>query len=104
MPPKQLTVRERLIRGGGGSLVVNIMSAGTALIAQKILIWVMGIEQYGIYATAFAALSVLVFFCRLGMDAALVRYVAVYIDLQRWSLLRGIMFRSNLRWARPASP
>lgn len=96
MTSKQFSVKERLVRGGGASLAVNICGAGAALITQLILVRLMGRVEFGIYATALAALSVLVFFCRLGMDTALVRYVAVYADREDWGLLRGIMRKSNI--------
>ncbi|MCB0321923.1 MAG: flippase [Bdellovibrionales bacterium] len=84
-----------LARGVAGGFSVNILGALIGLVAQAVLARLMGGEQYGIYAYVFTWLSVLSLAAKLGFDTTLLRYVAAYKAKQQWSLLRGLLIRTN---------
>lgn len=80
-----------LARGTGGALAVMVAGAGIGFTAQIILARLLGVEQYGQYAYVISWLMILVLPCKLGMELALVRFLAAYRARKEWDLLYGIV-------------
>lgn len=91
-----------LARGTAGALVVDGLGQAALLGTQILLTRTMGRESYGIYAYATAWVNLLFLVARLGLDPLLVRHTAAYKAKEEWSLLRGLVQRSNL-WSFAAS-
>jgi O-antigen/teichoic acid export membrane protein len=72
---------------------IKIMAAGTAFAVQIPLARVMGAAEYGIYALLMSWVLIAAVFMRAGMDAAMVRYVAVYAAQGQYALMRGILIK-----------
>lgn len=83
------------IRGSTGAFVVKVGAAGIAFGLEILLARVLGVSEYGIYAFVFAWLGILVLAAKLGWDIAVVRYVASYFSVRKWSLLAGIIQRAR---------
>lgn len=72
---------------------IKIMAAGTAFAVQIPLARVMGAAEYGVYALLMSWVLIAAVFMRAGMDAAMVRYVAVYAAQGQYALMRGILIK-----------
>lgn len=81
-------------RGASGSLVVMVISTGLVFVVQTVLARLMGVSQYGIYVYALTWIQILSLIATLGLDNALIRFVAAYMAQEEWHLLRGILNRS----------
>jgi O-antigen/teichoic acid export membrane protein len=79
------------IRGAGGTLGVQIVSAGLLFSSQMLFARLLGVESYGVYAIAFAWMQILLLAGRQGFDLATVRFVSEYKNRSEWSLLRGYL-------------
>lgn len=84
----------RLIRGGLGSAALQISSRGLAVVLGIVLARMLGTEGYGIYAYAFAMMSLLAVPAEAGVPVLLVREVAAYQARGEWGLLRGVVQRA----------
>lgn len=69
----------------------NVMSFVLVVLLARFL----GSSGYGIYALAFAWASFLVTPAILGLNAFLVRGIAVYEVQEQWSLMKGLLLRTN---------
>ncbi|MDE0019793.1 MAG: MATE family efflux transporter [Candidatus Poribacteria bacterium] len=83
-------------RRSAGALALRVMSLASfyamhILIAQKI-----GRDEYGLFAAAFAAASLIAAVGSLGLPAAAERFTAQYVERQKPSLLIGLVARSQL--------
>ena len=87
------SLRARLIRGGAGSAIVQALNRLIALAVGIALARGLGAEGYGIYAYAFALISVLMVPAELGMPVLLVREVAANVARADWAYVRGICIR-----------
>lgn len=104
-----LTIANRLrsLRGGQGSLRRHLTqaAAGSAALAlsSKLLMLVssivlarwMGVEGYGVYATAMALVLLLTVPTGLGLPVLVIRLLASYRVHQQWGLMRGLLVRGN---------
>ena len=79
----------------GGSLLARIASAGAAFGLHALLARLAGADQYGTYSYVLACLGIAVLIAGLGLDLALVRFVAVYRAEAGWPHLTGLW-----RWSR----
>ncbi|MCB7128090.1 MAG: flippase [Candidatus Brocadiales bacterium] len=84
-----------LARGASGAFVVRVLGAGSALGVQILLARLLGATSYGDYIYAITWMNFLALFSRLGLDSACLRFVAAYHGLEKWSLLRGLLQRSQ---------
>ena len=64
-------------------------------IAGILLARALGPSEYGRYAFAIASANILVIIVQLGLPTLLVREFAIYSARNRWSLIRGLLRRSN---------
>ena len=84
-----------LARGAGSSFTLKIIGAGLLFAVQVTVARYLKPEGYGIYAFAFAWMSVLALLGQMGFDTASVRYIAAYKTQQEWRLLKGFLLYSN---------
>lgn len=83
-----------LVRGATASFAVRAAGMALQLLLHWILVRWLGTTQYGIVAYLLVWSQVLVLFARLGLDTALVRFVAQYRVEARWNLFRGLLQRA----------
>lgn len=79
------------LRGAGGTLGIQIVSAGLLFSSQAVFARLMGVESYGGYVLALAWMQVLVIAGRQGFDLATIRFVSDYKNRNEWGLLRGYL-------------
>lgn len=82
---------EIFLRGAGGTLGIQIISAGLLFSGQMVFARLLGVESYGVYAIAFAWMQILLLAGRQGFDLATVRFVSEYKNRGDWGLLRGYL-------------
>lgn len=75
-----------ILQGGSG-----VMAFVLAVLLARFL----GSRDYGIYALAFAWSTLLGVPAILGLNTFLVRGIAVYEVKKQWSLMKGLLFRTN---------
>jgi len=84
-------LKSRLIRGGIGSAGIQAANRVLSLALGIVLARTLGAEGYGIYAYAFAIMSLLMILAEAGVPRLLMREVAVNQARRKWGLLRGIL-------------
>lgn len=87
-------LRGQLIRAGLGSAGIQAANRVLALGLGIVLARTLGAEGYGVYAFAFAMMSLLMVVAEAGVPTLLMREVAASQARAEWGLLHGI-----LRWA-----
>lgn len=87
-------LRARLLRGGAGSAVIQAGNRVLVLALGIVLARALGPEGYGVYAYAFAIMSLLMVAAEAGVPTLLLREVAAGLERARWGLLRGALRRA----------
>jgi O-antigen/teichoic acid export membrane protein len=87
--------RSQLIRGVLGSAGIQAVSRILALVLGIVLARALGPEGYGIYAYAFAIMSLLMVVAEAGVPNLLMREVAGSLAATDWGLLRGSVVRAG---------
>lgn len=90
---KGLSTRTRMVRSVVGSAGVQAVSRALALVMGVILARTLGAEGYGVYAYAFAIMSLLMVLSEAGVPTLLMREVAAAEGRGSWGLLRGALLR-----------
>ncbi|WBA17152.1 flippase [Salinivibrio kushneri] len=85
---------KRLIRAGLGSAGIKVINRLLTLVLGVFLARGLGPEGYGIYAYAFALMTLLMVLAEAGVPTLVMREVAAAEAKKEWGLLRGM-----LRWA-----
>jgi O-antigen/teichoic acid export membrane protein len=80
----------QLARGAAAAFLVYGGSAGVSYFAQLAVARIVGPASYGVYAYVLAWVTVLAYFCALGFDVSLLRFVSAYRAQQEWGLVRGV--------------
>lgn len=88
-------MRARILRGGAGSALVQVLSRILMLLSGIVLARCLGPEGYGVYAYAFAIMSLLMVVAEAGVPTLLLREVAVSFNRREWGMLRGMLFRGG---------
>lgn len=86
--------RGQLVRGGVGSALIQVINRLLALALGVVLARGLGAEGYGIYAYAFALMTLLMVFAELGIPTLLMREVAASQARRDWPHLRGVLVRT----------
>ena len=86
-------LRARLIRGGLGSAGIQAANRVLTLALGLVLARWLGPDGYGIYAYAFAIMSLLMVVAEAGVPTLLMREVAASHGRAEWGLLRGALRR-----------
>lgn len=82
-------------RGAGASFLIKVVSTGLSFLTGILLARALGPRDYGIYAYAMAAVTLLGVPAALGFPMLVVRQVAAYHGQRQWDLLRGLLRRTN---------
>lgn len=88
-------LRAQLLRGGVGSAVIQVANRALSLALGILLARTLGAEGYGVYAYAFAIMSLLMVFAEAGVPTLLLREVAAAQGREEWGVLRGALRRSR---------
>lgn len=88
-------LRAQLIRGGMGSASIQALNRVLALALGIVLARALGAEGYGVYAYAFAIMSLLMVVAEAGVPTLLMREVAASQGRGEWGLLRGALIRGG---------
>ena len=89
------SLRAQLVRGAVGSGLIQIINRLLMLALGILLARGLGAEGYGIYAYAFAIMSLLMVVSEAGVPTLLLREVAAAQGQQEWGLLRGALQRGG---------
>jgi O-antigen/teichoic acid export membrane protein len=81
----------RVVVGGAAAFSIYVLSAGVTASAQLLVARIVGAHTYGIYAYVIAWMTILAYFCALGFDIALLRFVSAYQTKGASSLARGVI-------------
>lgn len=76
---------------------IKVVAAGTAFAVQIPLARMLGTQEYGVYALVMSWVLIAAVFMRGGMDAAMVRYAAIYAAQGQHEKLRGVL-AAGLGW------
>lgn len=87
----------QLARLASGALLVRVLGVAAGFALHVLLGRLLGVEEYGVYTYALSWAMLLAFFSRLGLDNALIRFVAVGISGAQWGEVRGLLQRAG-RW------
>jgi O-antigen/teichoic acid export membrane protein len=88
-------LKARLIRAGFGSACIQAANRILALALGIVLARTLGAEGYGVYAYAFALMSLLMVAAEAGVPTLLMRVVAASEGREEWGLLRGVLRRAG---------
>jgi O-antigen/teichoic acid export membrane protein len=80
----------RVARGTAAAFLVYGGGAGVSYLAQLAVARIVGPAGYGVYAYVLAWATVLAYFCALGFDISLLRFVSAYRTQQAWGLMLGV--------------
>lgn len=89
------SLRANLIRGATGSIGLKITFTGLNLVLSILLARTLGATDYGIYVYAYALVTLMAVPAQLGLPTLVVREVAKSRAKQQWSLMRGLLLRTN---------
>ena len=81
----------RIARGGLSAFAVYVVGAGLTYLSQLFVARIIGAESYGVYVYVFAWCTALAYFCALGFDVSLLRFIPAYGAEQAWALQRGVI-------------
>jgi O-antigen/teichoic acid export membrane protein len=81
----------RVVLGGAAAFSIYIASAGVAAFSQLLIARIVGAHTYGVYAYVIAWITILAYFCALGFDIALLRFVSAYQTMGASRLARGVI-------------
>jgi len=88
-------LKARLIRGGIGSAGIQATNRVLALALGIVLARILGPDGYGVYAYAFAVMSLLMVVAEAGVPTLLMREVAASLGREEWGLMRGALRRAG---------
>ncbi|WP_426413142.1 polysaccharide biosynthesis C-terminal domain-containing protein [Bradyrhizobium ganzhouense] len=81
----------RVVIGGAAAFSIYVASAGVTACAQLLIARIVGAHTYGMYAYVIAWITILAYFCALGFDIALLRFVSAYQTMGASDLARGVI-------------
>ena len=83
-----------LVRGSGTAFVLKILGIISGYIFTLIVTRIFSAETWGIFALCFTVLQITSVIGRLGLDTALLRFVAEYSTQGKWNLVREIYLKT----------
>jgi len=84
-------LRNFLIRGAFGSLVLKLSQTGFGFLLAVLLARLLGVKGFGTYVFCLSIVNILTILAMLGGQSLLVREVAVYRAKKEFSFLRGLL-------------
>jgi O-antigen/teichoic acid export membrane protein len=85
----------RMLRSASATAILQSTSNALSFVLSVLLARMLGSRGYGLYALAFAWATFLMIPAILGLDRFLVRGIAVYEVNEEWSLMKGLLRRTN---------
>lgn len=82
------------MRGSISAFVLSGVGVGSIFLLHLVVARTLGPRGYGVFSYAFALANLLAAFAVLGWPTALRRFVAQYVELREWALLRGVLLHS----------
>lgn len=89
------SLKARLVRGGLGSAAIQASSRVLSIALSILLARTLGAEGYGVYAFAFAGMTLLMVLAQAGVPTLLMREVTASEVRGDWGLLRGVLRRGG---------
>lgn len=89
------SLRGHIIKGAGGSLVLQGGFAGLSFLNALILARFLGAKGYGAFANAMAWVSILIIPATFGFYTLLVRDMAIFRSQRKWAEMKGLLRFSN---------
>jgi len=83
-----------LIKGSGISFVFKILGIVCGYIFTFLVTRTLGAKAWGIFTLSFTVLQIISVVGRLGLDTALLRFVAENLAQKKWELIRKIYFKA----------
>ena len=77
----------------GPTSIVTLLSMAIMYVSQALLARILGVDQYGNYFYVLSWLSIVVIFCKLGLDTTIQRYLPEYKIKNLWSLCKGLLIK-----------
>src|SRR5574340_239897 len=81
---------KEIVSGAAVALSLKVVAAGTAFALHVVLARLLGAEGTGIYFLAFTVIAIGAVIGRLGLDNAMLRYIAAHASVQDWSAVKGV--------------
>jgi len=94
--PPSFSLRNYLIQGASGSLLLIACQTGMGLLLAVILARLLGVREFGTYAFCLSIVNLLTVPAELGAHTLLVREVAAYKVKREYPFLKGLL--SRIRW------
>lgn len=94
-PFREEGLHGHLLRGSLASIILKVFYTVATLATAIVLARILGPEGYGIYAYAFALITLFSIPAQFGLPTLLVRNIATYQVREQWGLMRGILLRAN---------
>jgi len=82
-----------IVSGAAVVLILRILGSGVQLLFSILVARFFGAEGLGLYALAFTVTTITAVVARLGIDQALLRFVAIHAAEEQWARLKGFMIR-----------
>lgn len=89
-------LKAKLLRGGLGSIGIQMADVALSLAMAIVLARVLGTDGFGIYTYIFALISLLAMPAKFGMPGLVVRETARAEATGNWGLMRGVWHWANL--------
>jgi len=84
-----------IVSGAAIVLILRVFGSGMQLLFSILIARFFGAEGLGVYALAFTVTSITAVLARLGIDQALLRFVAIHAAAQQWERLKGVVIRGG---------
>ena len=94
-PDAKPLLRTQLLRAGGGTLLLRLLSVALEFGVVTVLARALDPEGYGVYAYAYSVMRVLAVPAQAGLPTLTVREVAFYHARHKWGEFRGLLLRTN---------
>lgn len=94
--PVKATLRQQLIRGGTGSMVVKLGGTALGFVVAVVLARTLGAEGYGVYAFVLSLIMLLAIPAQVGLPQLVVRETAKAQANDQFGLMRGLWRWSDL--------
>jgi O-antigen/teichoic acid export membrane protein len=88
-------LKHQLATAMAGTFILNFVSRLLMFGATMLLARLMGPQNYGVYASAIAVVTLVGVPASLGLPNLIVRNVATYRAHEAWELMKGLLLRSN---------
>jgi len=82
-----------IVSGAAIVLILRILGSGVQLLFSILVARFFGADGLGVYALAFTVTTITAVIARLGIDQALLRFVAIHAAEDQWARLKGFMIR-----------